>query len=409
MNDRLPLEVGSMAGLLDEARAVLDAAVAIRRRIHRHPEIGLSLPRTQQTILEALDGLPLTVSTGQRTTSVVAVLEGSHPGPTVLLRGDMDALPMPEDTGLNFASEERNTMHACGHDAHVAMLATAAGLLADHRAELHGRVLLMFQPGEEGYHGARIMIEEGLLDGAAGPEAAFAIHVISYLRSGLLTTRPGPFMASSDRIEITVKGAGGHASAPHRSLDPIPVAAEIVTSLQTMMGRRVDVFDPAVLTIGRIQAGTTNNVIPEAAVLEGTVRALSSETREAVLRHARRVAEGVAAAHGLSADWLLEPVYPPTVNDEAMADFALDVATDLLGAHLVEPMKNPNMGAEDFSYLLQRVPGAMVYLGVAPPELDDPPANHSNRMLLDEPAMANGIAFYAALALRHLDGSRPGR
>jgi hippurate hydrolase len=390
--------------LLDQARGLLDEATAIRRRIHRHPEIGLHLPLTQAVVLEALRGLPVTVTRGERTTSVVATLDGGHDGPTLLLRADMDALPMPEDTGLDFASEVPGAMHACGHDSHVAMLAAAARLLVAHREELHGRVVLMFQPGEEGYHGARVMIEEGLLDGDRPPQAAFAIHVVSYLPSGLLSTRPGPLLASSDRIEITVNGKGGHASAPHRALDPVPVAAQIVTALQTMITRRVDVFDPAVVTIGRIQAGTTNNVIPETAVLEGTVRALSPETREGVLEHVRRVAEGIAAAHGLSAQWILEPGYPPTINDDAMAEFALEVGTDLVGPDLTERMKDPIMGAEDFSYVLQRVPGAMVDLGVAPPGLDDPPANHSNRMLLDEPAMAHGIALYAALALRYLDG-----
>jgi amidohydrolase len=395
--------------LLPEARGQLGDAVAIRRRIHRRPEVGLHLPLTQRAVLEGLQGLPVEISTGDRATSVVGLLEGGRSGPTVLLRGDMDALPMPEDTGLDFASEVSNAMHACGHDSHVAMLVAAARILSDHRDALHGSVMFMFQPGEEGYHGARIMIEDGLFENRTKPEAAFAIHVMSFLRSGLLTTRPGPLLAASDRIQITVAGSGGHASAPYRSLDPIPVAAEIVTGLQTMITRRIDVFDPAVLTIARIQAGTTNNVIPETAVLEGTVRALSEGTREAVLGQAQRVAEGIAAAHGLSADWVVEPGYPPTVNDDAMAEFALEVATDVVGADLVERMKDPVMGAEDFSYVLQHVPGAMVYLGVAPPGMDDPPANHSNRMLLHEPAMANGIALYARLALRYLDGSRGGR
>jgi amidohydrolase len=391
--------------LLEEARSLLDDAVAIRRRIHRHPEIGLRLPKTQEVVLGALEGLPVKVATGDRMTSVVATLEGTHDGPTVLLRADMDALPMPEDTGLEFASEVMNAMHACGHDSHVAMLATAARILARHIEDLHGRVLLMFQPGEEGFHGARIMIEEGLLDSDHPPRAAFAIHVASYLPAGQISTRPGPLYASSDRIEITVRGKGGHASAPHRALDPIPVAAEIVTALQTAVTRRIDVFDPAVVTIARLEAGTTNNVIPESAVLEGTVRALTRQTREATLGHVRRVAEGVAAAHGLSADWTVEPGYPPTVNDDGMAEFALRVAEDVVGPDLVELMKDPIMGAEDFSYILQRVPGAMIDLGVAPPGDPDPAPNHSNRMLLDEPAMANGIVLYAALALRYLDGS----
>jgi amidohydrolase len=392
--------------LLDEAREHLDDAIAVRRRIHRHPEIGLDLPETQKIILEALDGLPLEVKTGTRTTSVTATLEGAHPGPTVLLRGDMDALPMPEDTGLEFASEVDGAMHACGHDTHVAMLLQAASLLAGHRDELHGRVLFMFQPGEEGYHGARVMLEEGLLDGETPPSAAFALHVISYLPAGEIHTRPGPLLASSDKIVATVKGQGGHASAPYRAQDPIPVACEIVQALQTMVTRKVNVFDPAVVTIASIHAGSTNNVIPEVAMMEGTVRTLSEENRGFVLENIRTVVEGVASAHGMTAELSVDPGYPTTVNDEAMTEFALGVARDLLGPELVQVMDDPVMGSEDFSYLLQRVPGAMLDLGVARPDDPNPPSNHSNRMMVEEPAMANGIALYAGLALRYLEGNR---
>jgi amidohydrolase len=392
--------------LLEEARSLLDGAIDIRRRIHRHPEIGLELPETQKVILEALDGLPLDVRTGSRATSVTATLEGGEPGPTILLRGDMDALPMPEDTGLDFASEVDGAMHACGHDTHVAMLLQAARLLVDHRDELHGRVLFMFQPGEEGYHGARVMIEEGLLDGDTSPSAAFALHVVSYLPAGEIHTRPGPLLASSDKIVVTVKGRGGHASAPYRAQDPVPVACEIVQALQTMVTRKVNVFDPAVVTIASIHAGSTNNVIPEVATMEGTVRTLSEENRGFVLENVRQLVEGVAAAHGMAGELGVDPGYPTTVNDEAMTEFGLDVARDLLGPELVKVMDDPVMGSEDFSYVLQRVPGAMLDLGVARPEDPNPPANHSNRMMVEEPALANGIALYAALAFRYLEGSR---
>ncbi len=392
--------------LLDEAQGLLEDAVAVRRRIHRRPEIGLQLPETQKVILDVLEGLPLEVQTGSRLTSVTATLDGAHPGPTILLRGDMDALPMPEDTGLDFASEVDGAMHACGHDTHVAMLLQAARLLADHRDELHGRVLIMFQPGEEGYHGARMMIEEGLLDGDPPPSAAFAIHIISYLPAGHVFTRPGPLLASSDKLQISVKGRGGHASAPYLAQDPVPVACEVVQALQTMVTRKFNVFDPTVVTIASIHSGSTNNVIPEAASMEGTARAMTEETRESVLENVRRIVEGVAGAHGLAGELTVDPGYPPTVNDEAMTSFALDAAGDLLGPDLVEIMEHPVMGSEDFSYVLQRVPGAMLDLGVAPPEDPNPPANHSNRMMVEEPAMANGIALYAGLALKYLDGTR---
>jgi amidohydrolase len=394
--------------LLDEAKLALPDAIALRRRIHRRPELGLDLPATQAAVLESLDDLGYALTTGQKTTSVVATIEGGHPGPTVLLRADMDSLPMPEDTGLDFASEVDGAMHACGHDAHTAMLAAAARVIADHRGELHGRVLLMFQPGEEGWFGARVMIEEGLLDGDPPPSAAFAIHQTAHERAGVISTKPGPLAASSDRLLIEVRGKGGHASAPHRALDPVPAACEIVLGLQTLVTRKVDVFDPAVVTIAHIEAGTTNNVIPETAMLEGTLRTLSDETRSAMFEHCRRLVEGIASAHGAEASLTIDEGYPATINDAGMSEFALAVARRIVGADLVEVMDDPVMGAEDFSFVLQRVPGAMVRLGMAPPGVEDPAPNHSNRMMIDESAMANGIALHAGLALAVLDGSRDG-
>jgi hippurate hydrolase len=250
------------------------------------------------------------------------------------------------------------------------------------------------------------MIDEGLLDGPDAPQAAFAIHVDMIEPSGLVKTRGGALGAAADRIHIHIYGKGGHASAPHEALDPVPVACEIALALQTMVTRTVHVFEPAVVTIGSIHAGTTDNVIPEMAEMHGTVRTLSPEVREAVHSNIRRVVENVAAAHGMKAELEIEEGYPPTINDEEMAEFAMDVARDILGPDLVEPMKYPLMGAEDFSYVLQRVPGAMVDLGVAAPGEENPAPNHSNKAMVDEPALANGIALYAGVALRYLDGTR---
>jgi hippurate hydrolase len=393
-----------LAEILQEARGVADEAVELRRRIHRQPEIGLRLPRTQAVVLEALDGLGLDVRTGERTTSVVARLTGGRPGPTLLLRADMDALPLREDTGLPFASEVDGAMHACGHDAHVAMLLAAARLLARRRSTLAGSVLLMFQPGEEGYHGARVMLEEGLLDGGAPPTGAFALHVTHRQAAGVIATRPGPTMASGDTIQILVRGKGGHASAPHDCLDPIPIACEMVQAFQTLVTRRVNVFNPAVLTIAKIEAGTTRNVVPETASLLGTVRTISEATRERVLEGVRRVAEGVAAAHGAEASVEVTRGYPVTVNDDGFAAFVLDTARELLGPERTHEMRHPVMGSEDFSYVLQRVPGAMANLGTRP---DAGPVfpNHSNRMLINESALATGIAMHVAVALRFFDRS----
>jgi hippurate hydrolase len=391
--------------LLDKARGLLDDAVRLRRRLHRHPEIGLALPRTQAAVLEALDGLGLDIRTGRRATSVIAALEGARPGPTLLLRADMDALPLREETGLDFASEVEGAMHACGHDAHVAMLAGAARLLHRRKGSLAGRVLFMFQPGEEGYHGARVMIEEGLLDGPAPPAGAFALHASPVYEAGVIATRPGPLLASGDTLKVVVRGRGGHASAPHRCLDPIPVACEMVQAFQTLVTRQLDVFDPAVITIAKIEAGTTRNVIPETASLLGTIRTVSAETRALVLDRVRRVAEGIALAHGAEVEVEVVAGYPVTVNDAGFAGLVSRVAADLLGPERSVTPRNPSMGSEDFSYVLERVPGAMANLGTRPDGPGPVAPNHSNRMILNEAAMATGIAMYAAVALSFLGGA----
>src|SRR5688572_6856048 len=324
-------------GILDEAGAQLDDAIDLRRRIHEKPELGNQLPGTQAMVLEALDGLPLTVTPGTSLSSVVAVLDGDEPGPTVLLRGDMDALPMPEDTDLEFKSTIDGAMHACGHDTHVAMLAGAARLLSARRGSLRGRVAFMFQPGEEGHDGAKHMLDEGLLatatDGAEPVSLAFAIHQTPTIPSGMVATKGAALMASADTFLITVRGRGGHASMPHHASDPIPVACEMVVAFQTMVTRRVDAFDPAVVTVARIRAGTTSNVIPETAELYGTVRTVSEKARDAVLAGVERVAHGIASAHGASAEVTVERGYPVTVNDPDAAAFSLDTARGLLGAH----------------------------------------------------------------------------
>jgi amidohydrolase len=398
-----------LAGLGEQARRLQPRTVALRRALHRHPELGLNLPRTRDAVVAELANLPVQVHHGRATTSIVGVLEGARPGSTVLLRADMDALPLQEDAGLPFRSQVDGAMHACGHDTHVAMLATAARLLVARREQLAGRVLLMFQPGEEGYHGARIMIDEGLLDrhGPGGrPVAAYALHVSATLPTGELHTRPGSLMAAADAIKVRVTGRGGHASAPHDALDPVPAAAAMVGALQTALTRRVDAHHPAVLTIARIVAGTTNNVIPESALMEGTLRTLSEPVRSLLHEEIRRVCRHIALAHGCSAAVEIEPGYPVTVNDETAVRRMVGVAGEVLGRRRVVTMPSPIMGAEDFSYVLQKVPGALAFLGACPPQADPAtaPPNHSNRVIFDESAMAAGAAVYAALALDALRG-----
>lgn len=386
-------------------------AQAIRRDLHTWPEVGLDLPRTRERVLHALEGLPLDITLHTTTSGVAAMLTGDKPGPTVMLRGDMDALPMPEDTGLEYASQVANVMHACGHDTHVAMLAGAAKMLSDRRADLGGRVLFMFQPGEEGYGGAEYMLDEGLLEVAPGIDGkpspvtgAYALHITSSLSSGVIGTKGGPIMASSDRLEIVVTGKGGHASEPFRTEDPVPVACEIVQALQTMVTRKFDIFDPTVVTVTKLIAGTAYNVIPETARLEGTIRALSAKTRSKVHTAITTMAEGIATAHGMEASVVIELGYPVTVNDLPSAEFGLDVAEAVVGSSRVARMANPVMGAEDFSYVLEKIPGAMLFLGGTPAGVDPRTAapNHSNRVQFDEKAMIAGMALYASLALRTL-------
>ena len=398
----------SAADLLSAAYNDADRTIDLRRTLHRQPEIGLHLPQTQATVLKAFADLPVEVTTGTSTTSVVGVLRGARPGPSYLLRADMDALQVQEGTGLPFASEVPGAMHACGHDTHVAMLLGAARLLAERRDLLAGQVVFMLQPGEEGLHGARYMLEEGLLD--VVPEApvsgAFAMHVISNLPSGTVNVRPGPMMAAADQWRMTIRGRGGHASMPHSAADPLPVAAEIVLALQSMVTRRVDVFDPAVVTVAHIEAGSRDNVIPDSAFLEGTIRTLTPERRRDVVAAVQRVATHIAAAHELTLEWEHIAGYPVTVNDAGVAAQVLDTAAALLGERAAALMPAPVMGAEDFSYVLQRVPGAMAFLGACPPGMDPEtaPANHSNLVVFDEEPLPAGVALYAQMALQALAG-----
>jgi amidohydrolase len=395
-----------MASALDtldaDARALLPEVTELRRRLHADPELGLELPRTQEKVLEALDGLGLEIATGGATSAVVATLRGERPGPTVLLRGDMDALPMQEDTELPFASQHAGRMHACGHDAHVAMLVGAARILSQRREDVPGTVKFLFQPGEEGFGGARILVEEGLLETEPRVDGAFAIHVDPTLTAGAVALRPGPILAATDVFSVEITGKGGHASMPHHALDPIPVACEMVSAFQALVTRRIDAFDPVVLTVTKIQAGTTHNVIPEGAQLVGTTRAVSERSRKRIAEGLEQVAYGIAAAHGMEVRVFVIPGYPVTVNDAGFAGFVRGVAADLVGEERVVDMPAPIMGAEDFSYILEKVPGTMVFLGVRP---DDGPAYpiHSNRMRLNEDAMATGAALHAAVALRFLE------
>jgi amidohydrolase len=390
----------------EDAAKIAAEIAELRHAIHREPEIGLDLPKTQRKVLDALDGLPLEISTGKGLSSVTAVLRGGKPGPTVLLRGDMDALPVTEATGLPYASRHDGIMHACGHDLHTAMLAGAAKLLSARQADLPGNVIFMFQPGEEGYAGARHMIQEGVLDAAGDrPVAAYGLHVTSSkLPLGLFSTRPGPMLAAADQITVTVHGRGGHASQPHRAADPIPAACEMVIALQTMVTRKFDVFDPVVVTVGSFHAGTTDNVIPDEAMFLATARSYSPQSRELLRELVPQVVLKIGESHGLTvtADYRTE--YPVTINDAAEAAFAGGAVAAALGAGRAEVAEFPITGAEDFSFVLEQVPGAFLMLGACPPDADaeTAPSNHSAYAVFDDAVLPDGATMLSEFALQRL-------
>ncbi|HET7303399.1 MAG TPA: M20 family metallopeptidase [Segeticoccus sp.] len=403
--------------LRDDAARMQEDLVRLRHALHREPEIGLDLPRTQEKVLEALRGLPLEVSTGTGTTSVTAVLRGSGPGgggaaPAVLLRGDMDALPVTERVDLPYRSDVEGAMHACGHDLHTSMLVGAAHLLSAHRDRLDGDVVFMFQPGEEGWDGAGVMLKEGVLD-AAGPrvDAAFGMHVFSAsAEQGSYLTRPGTMMSASDELHVTIHGAGGHGSMPHRAQDPVPAVAEVVTALQALVTRRFNVFDPVVLTVGQLHAGTKANVIPDDAHLEATIRTFSTEAQARMAEAAPRLVRQVAAAHGLDASVEYRYQYPVTVNDADETAFAADTITEVFGPARHVDMAVPLGGSEDFSRVLDEVPGSFIFLG-ATSEGRDPataPMNHSPLASFDDAVLPDGAALHAELAVRRLSALSAG-
>ena len=396
-----------MAAVHDDAVEIAPELRDLRRALHREPEIGNDLPRTQEKVLAALDGLPFErVTLGQQLSSVTAVLRGARPGPTVLLRGDMDALPVTELTGVPYASKIDGAMHACGHDLHTAILVGAARLLSARQAELPGSVVFMFQPGEEGAFGAKLMIEEGVLE-ASGERAAaaYGLHVSSSeLPGGLFAGRPGAQLAAADQLEVTVRGRGGHASRPSLAADPIPVACEIVTALQTLVTRRFDVFDPVVITVGSFHAGTADNIIPASAELKATIRTFSAAARATVRDASVQLIRQIAEGHGLTADAEFAEGYPVTMNDPAELEFTGRTVAEALGAGRFVLAPNPVTGAEDFSFVLEEVPGAFVFLGACPPEADPSAVayNHSPEAVFDDSVLPEGATVLTELALRRL-------
>lgn len=382
-----------------EAEAHAQDLSDLRRHLHRIPELGNDLPETQASVLEALADLPLEIIKGRDLTSIVAILRGVKPGPTVLLRGDMDALPVAENTGLDFASTNGN-MHACGHDLHTAGLVGAAKLLSAHRAELPGTVVFMFQPGEEGPGGAKPMLDEGLLKAAGTKvDAAFGVHVFPG-EFGTFFAKPGVAMAGANELHVTFHGEGGHGSQPQNALDPVAPLVEFCQALQVMITRRFSVFDPVVAAITNLEAGKAINVIPPQASMGASVRTLSAQTTKNFPRFAKELAESTAAGFGCTADVNWTVRYPPTLNDADEAEFVFGTLRRIFDDDKVKEANEPLMGSEDFSYVLGEVPGAFIFLQCSPEDVDPETAaiNHSPEVVFDDAILPDQAAALATIA-----------
>lgn len=374
-----------------------DKIVTLRREIHREPELGFDTVRTAAKVVDALQHLPLEIQTGVAKNGVVALLRGTGSGPTVALRADMDALPIFEETELPFASGVPGKMHACGHDGHTSMLVGAAHMLCGMQEHLNGNVKFIFQPAEEGGGGGRVMVEEGVADDIS---SIFALHLWPDLPFGTVATKAGPIMAAADSFELKIKGRGGHGAMPHHTTDAVVIAAQVVGALQSVVAREVNPVEPAVLTIGKINAGTAFNIIPEVAEMAGTVRTLDPELRRAIPQRIEELARGIARGMRGDAELDYEFAYPVTRNNPEAARLALNVAGELFGTGSTVELKHPSMGGEDFAFFLERVPGAFIWLGVGDEEHTS--GLHTPTFAFDESILAEGSALLTALALESL-------
>jgi len=384
-----------------EAEAMQEQLVAWRRDLHRHPELGFQEVRTAGLVADHLTRLGYEIQTGIAHTGVVGLMEGgAGPGPIVMLRFDMDALPIQEANQVEYASQVPGVMHACGHDGHVSIGMGVAALLARHRDGWPGAVKLVFQPAEEGLNGAERMIREGVLENPR-PDTVLALHLWNQRPLGEALVAPGPVMAAVERWELTVVGEGGHGAMPHQTVDPIVATAQIITALQSIVSRNVDPRQAAVISVGTIHGGETFNVIPETVTLTGTIRTFDGEVRERVLRRTREVIEGVAGAMGAHVELTIEGISPALVNDPTVTALVQEVAQELLGSEAVI-IQGQTTGGEDAAFFLREVPGCYLFLGSANPErgLDHP--HHSPRFDFDERVLPLGVALLTTATVRLL-------
>ena len=388
-----------------EIDEILPGVIADRRHFHEHPELGFHEFETAKIVAERLAALGVEeIKTGIAVTGVTGLIRGTKAGANadkvVLLRADMDALPIDEENDVDYKSQVPHKMHACGHDAHTAMLLGVARILMGMRDQFSGTVKVLFQPAEEGGGGARVMIEQGVLENPK-VDYAFGMHMEQGSPLGTISVRPGPAMAAADRFTITLRGRGGHGASPQETIDPIAVGAQIISALQTIVSREVDPIEPAVVTVGALHAGDAANVIPDTAELRGTLRSFNPEVREQLKTRVGEVARGVAEAMRAQADYVFSPGYPSTVNDPAMAELVREVATGVVGEEnvILQALK---MGAEDFSYFLEKVPGAFWFVGSRNAEKGLVWGHHHPRFDIDEESMIYGMNVMVNVVLRLL-------
>ena len=391
--------------LLAEAAGWAQTLIGIRRELHQIPEFALDLPKTQARILAAIEGLG-EITLGKDLTSIALVIRGGKPGPTVLLRADMDALKVEEETGLEYASTN-GFMHACGHDLHMAGAIGAAQILASHKDELNGDVLIWLQPGEEGHHGADVMIEEGMLElTGSRPVAAYGLHVFTWLPLGEIACKPGPLMAAAGDLHVRFHGSGGHGSMPWLSKDPVTPMVEAITALQNLINKSFDQFDPVILNVGWIRAGddATTNVIADSASFGATVRTFSEVNTKKLHELAHKLIHSIADGFGLSAEVEFGRATKVLMNDPASVEMVERVAKSLVGEAGYVPMQNPNAGGEDFASIVAEVPGAFVFVGACPPEIDyqTAPTNHSAKATFDDSVLPLCSSLLVSLAMEHL-------
>lgn len=388
--------------ILKKAEAINEEIIRIRRDIHAHPEIGLEEVRTSQLIADKLESLGIQVKRGVGKIGVVGLLKGKYEGKTILLRADMDCLALEEKNQLPYKSENQGFMHACGHDVHVAWLLGAAEILSELKEEFHGNIKFVFQPAEEFSCGARLMIEDGVLENPK-VDAAIGAHVWPYIESGKIGVKAGAIMAATDHFEITIYGKGGHGAHPHKCIDPILSGTEIYMAFQTIISRRLSPLQPAVITVGKFNSGTAYNIIPDVATLEGTIRTISSGTRNFIHEEMERIIKGITLANGTSYKFDYEQYHPPVINEKSMATLVEIATVDMFGAEALVKVEEPAMAGEDFSYFQEKVPGVFFWVGLANESCGSNVPLHASNFMVDEAVIHKGAALLAKCAIDFLN------